>query len=96
MHVNIGSHIKKIFLNYLQIETYIETELKSESEIETQYVAACQRRILDCCHQFHQIAYINNILKVIQVPHILFDLIMVQMCSRETPSPLKNSLQKSL
>ena len=65
MHVNIGSHIKKIFLNYLQIETYIEMELKSESEIETQYVAACQHRILDCCHQFHQIAYTNNILKVI-------------------------------
>ena len=47
MHVNIGSHIKKIFLNYLQIETYIEMELKSESEIETKYGAACQRQISD-------------------------------------------------
>ena len=48
MHVSIGSHIKKILWNYLQIEIYIEMELKSESEIETQYGAACQRQISNC------------------------------------------------
>ena len=47
MQVSIGSHVKKIFWNYLKNEIYIEMELKSESEIETKYGAACQRQISD-------------------------------------------------
>ena len=65
MHVSIGYQIEKIVWTYLKIENYIELELKSESELETQYGAACQRRISDCCHQFHQIAYTNNTLYTI-------------------------------